>query len=312
MQICNVRVFTLKYFVSSQTPEGYFYSCDKICILGKFNFFEIDIFSAELSNFLLSRFSRTLAADLSLPFGSSNAILDYKYNQRFGVGEYRNNLNISLSNGGSFYFGYYHNSNRDNSFTWKIEINPNKCLPCDDFFDFLHFIYSRSVCNRVRISQIDLAIDFPLSRDCFFLEKDRRIYSLVNDGNGNITEYLSRHNSHGFCKLYDKQKESNLDNPLTRFEITLKKFCFADVVSAFPVLRFYDNSQIELNSILPDLGQNDTVFLDLLRLNPEFFKRLTYRKRKLFEPYLNLSCSSYEINKDCYLQLILKINEVFL
>lgn len=301
----------MDYFISSLSSDCV-YSIDKLCILGKFSFTDVKSFSFELSNFLLSRFQATIRDDFSLPFGSENSILDYKHIYRYGIGEYRNNLNILVSNGSSFYFGFFHNSNKNNGFTWKVELNPNKCLPCNDFFDFLHFIYSRSLEKYIRISQIDLAIDFKFPRSSFVLEKDRRVYSLVNDGNGNITEYLSKHNSHGFCKLYDKSKESNLNYALTRFEITLKRLDVQSVVNTFPVLRVFDNSQIVFSDLLQELNQNDSVFLDLLRLHPEYLKSLTYRKRKLFEPYLSLCCPVYEFDTACYLDLINKLYEVFL
>lgn len=301
----------LNYFLHERTHEGYVYSCDKICIKGDLNYFDLKSFGRSLSNFLLSSYMADIRDSLNLPW-QKRGLMEYKNFERFGIGEYRYNLNISLTDKSSFYFGFFHNSNGLNKCSWKIELNPNKCLPCDFVMDFIHFVYSNSKPSSIVISQMDIAFDFPLARNCFYLEKDRRISTIINDGFNNTTEYLSKHNSHGFCKLYNKQIESNLKNVLTRFELTLKKFNYKSVLEVFPRLHIYDNSQIQIGESPAELSVNDTVFVELLRLHPEYKKKLTNRKQQKFAPYLDYEAPLFEIDRMCYENLLLKIKEVFL
>lgn len=301
----------LNYFLYERTDEGFIYSCDKICIKGDLNYFDLKSFGRSLSNFLLSSYMEDISDSLKLPW-QKRGLMEYKNSERFGIGEYRFNLSISLSDKSSFYFGYMHNSNSLNKCSWKIELNPNKCLPCDFVMDFIHFVYSNSKESSIVISQMDIAFDFELPRNSFYLEKDRRISTIINDGFNNTTEYLSKHNSHGFCKLYNKQVESNLDYVLTRFEITLKKFDYKSVLEVFPRLHIYDETQIQFDDVPSELSVNDSVFVELLRLHPEYKKKLTSRKQQKFAPYLDYEAPLFEIDRMCYENLLLKIKEVFL
>ncbi len=302
----------LKYFLSEMTSEGYIYSCDKICIKGKLNFFEVSTFTRSLSDFLYFNYCSEISDCISLPW-SPKGLLEYKHAERYGIGDYRYNLNMVLTDNSSFYFGYLHNSQKNGIVYWKIEMNPNKIMPCAFVSSFISFVYSCSVFSSIKISQLDIAFDFPLDRSSFYLEKDKRISTIVNDGNNNITEYLSKHNSNGFCKLYNKTIESHLDYVLTRFEITLKdNFYYSSLCSVLPKLHIYDKSQINFSEIPVELSQNDAVFVDLLRLHPDFKKRLTFRKQLKFSPYLDFQAPLFVVDRVLYDHLIFKIKEVFL
>lgn len=301
----------LNYFLHERTHEGIVYSCDKICIKGELNYSDIKSFGRSLSDFLLQHYMFDIRDTLSLPW-QKKSLKDYKCFERYGIGEYRYNLNISLTDSSSFYFGYQHNSNSINNCSWKIELNPNKCLPCEFIVDFLTFVYSFSKVSSIEISQMDIAFDFELPRSCFYLEKDRRISTVINDGFNNTTEYLSKHNSHGFCKLYNKQIESNLDYQLTRFEITLKKYDYQSVCDVLPKLHIYDKKQITIDEVPSELSINDSVFVELLRLHPEYKKKLTSRKQQKFAPYLDYEAPLFIIDKSTYEKLYYKIKEFFI
>ncbi len=298
----------MKYFIFEKTKEGYIYSCDKICILGKVDFNNLNSFGLEISKFFLSSLVSPKDSD-AFPWPTVQ-LLDYYNYPKFGRGEYRNNLSVKLSNNSSFYFAYSHNSDNKNNCSFKLELNPNKCLPCDFVSNLLLFLRSRS--QAFRISQIDLAIDFPFNRKSFNLAKDKRIYTQINDGENNITEYLSKHNSHGFTKLYNKTVESKLDYDLTRLEITLKEFDVVEVSRVFPIVRFADFSQIKLNECLPKLSQNDEVLLELIRMHSDYFNKLSRRKKTLLKPYLNYDKPIYQFNADVYLKLFNKVKEFFI
>lgn len=300
----------MHYFIFEKTLDDVVYSCDKICLMGKIEFSCIDSFPSELSNLLLGSYASASQEGSYYPF-EIRTLKDYSFYERLSVSQYRNNFNIVLSDDSSFYFAYRHNSSNGDKVAWKIELNPNKCLPCDFVERFINFVVSRSKPSSVHFSQMDIAIDFPIERVNFYLNKDRRISTVVNDGYDNTTEYLSKHNEHGFVKLYNKQIESKLEHPLTRLEITLKKFTYNDFVSVFPVLHVYFNSQINFNNILEPLSQNDEVFVSLLRLHPEYYKKLSYRKQKRFEPYLNVQSPMYEPDIYAYQNLIDKVCDYF-
>lgn len=301
----------LNYYLHERTKEDYIYSCDKICIKGKLEFININSFGRSLSDFLLFGFGKSISDDMTYPW-SVKSLKDYKCYEKYGMSDFHYNLNITLTDDSSFYFAYQHNSQKLNECSWKIELNPNKCLPCDFVLDFIHHVYSFSKQSSIEISQMDVAIDFPLERSCFYLEKDKRISTIINDGYNNTTEYLSKHNNHGFCKLYNKTSESKLSEIVTRFEITLKKFDYKSVSDVFPNLHIYDNSQITMDENLSELSQNDMVFVELLRLHPEYKKKLTSRKQNKFEAYLNYEAPLYLLDRDCYHNLINSIRGVFL
>lgn len=301
----------MNYYLFEKSPEGYIYSCDKLSLIGKLHYLENDTFASEISDFLLLKYSSAISDTNALPW-DFNQLSDYAHYERIGKSEFRHNISIKLSNGSSFYFGFAHNSSLSNSKTWKMELNPNKCLPCEFVIDFINFVVGRSKLSSIRISQMDLAIDFPLSRNSFYLVRDKRRSTVVNDGSDNITEYLSKHNSHGFVKLYNKRIESKLDYDLTRLEITLKEFDLKSVLSVFPKVHVYDMSQITIDEVREPLTVNDTVFLELLRMHPEYLKKLTYRKQQTFNPYLNFDAPLYQLNADCYLRLYENIKAVFL
>lgn len=299
----------LNYFLSEKSFDNVIYSIDKVCVMGYLEWRFIETFSDNLSVALLTDFG--LSQELSFPW-LERYCKDYKTYYRYGVGEYKNNIQFTLSDDSSFYLGYKHNSNKINECSWKIELNPNKCLPCEFVYKLLRFFITRSKCKTVRISQCDLCIDFPLARKNFYLEKDKRIYSTCNDGADNITEYLSRHNNHGFCKLYNKTVEADLDYDLTRFEITLKEFDLQNVCSVFPRLHYYDNSQIKFSDTLPKLSQNDEIFVELLRLHPDKVQYLTRPAKRKFKPYIELSAKVYKLDVEAYQKLIERMKVYFI
>ena len=300
----------MNYFLSCKTKEGYIYSCDKICIVGKIAYeFSFD-FGLDLDKFLWLRYLRGQEESTKRPWDYIE-FGDYVQYLKFGYSEFRNNYTLKLSNGSTFWFGCYHNSDKGQKVSWKLELNPNKCLPCDFVFEFLRFLHSHSSLSSFIMTQFDLAIDFPFTRSSSYLDKDMRTHSIINSGDDNITEYLSKHNQHGFVKLYNKTKESNLKYELTRLEITLKEFYINDVLKVFPKIHIADNSQISFDDKLSDLSDNDKVFVELLRLHPHYFDKLTYRKRQKFAPYVSFGSPLYELDVITYEALLKQIKKVF-
>lgn len=301
----------MHYFLSETAADGSVYSCDKLCILGKVDYLNLDTFSNELSMFLIRSEIGQGCDELSFPFGFKG-LVNSVYYERFGGRYYRNNFELKLSDGSSFYFGYKHNSQigKVNDVSWKIELNPNKCLPCDFVDSFIKFVFARSKPISIRISQLDIAIDINVERSFVYLQKDRRVYTRIDYGSDNITEYLSKHNEHGFVKLYNKSKESKLDYLLTRLEITLKDFSLSAFQKVFPVVHIY-NEQVTFSENSSSLSHNDEIFVELLRLHPDCFNRLTSRKKLKFKPYIEDSAPILKPDLNVYVNLIEGVRDKF-
>lgn len=96
----------------------------------------------------------------------------------------------------------------------QIDINPNKHFQKDSFKQILAFIHE--YCSDGHLEKYDYAIDIekPLSDiQIFGSRKEKGLYK--------GTRYYGQRNKHGYCKIYDKQKEQKLDNVLSRVEHTL-------------------------------------------------------------------------------------------
>lgn len=85
----------------------------------------------------------------------------------------------------------------------------------------LAYLNGNSRPQFTEIKRFDLAVDIPVEREKARLMKDGRVYSERRHGK-DWTEYLGAQASHiGRVKLYNKQSEAGLTEPLTRLEITL-------------------------------------------------------------------------------------------
>ena len=99
----------------------------------------------------------------------------------------------------------------------RLEFNPNKVYEEDNLIDDIIRLLNALKPSEVAVKRLDYAIDIPVPlEDVVVLQsrKDKRYYK--------GTVYLGKRMTHNAIKIYDKQKEQNLDTPLTRFEITCK------------------------------------------------------------------------------------------
>lgn len=178
-----------------------------------------------------------------------------------------------------------------------LEFNPNKVVNYDAFLHFYaNFFFYVTSCV---LKRWDLAVDITAPRERCRMEKDQRSYSYLN--NRGVTEYLGQRSSPWRCKLYDKQRESGLDVPLTRFEMTIDGFApYHAVVDHFPKVYVFGYSDNELA-----LGLNETqlVLCELLSQSLDmdwYFKRLGRKTRQKLEPYLYRKQDMLKLDKDVY------------
>lgn len=183
----------------------------------------------------------------------------------------------------SFSIGLDLGRNNEDKHNGFIEFNPNKChnnKAFEEFWDtFRVFTVTRA------LIRYDVAIDIPVRRGLVKLIKDgKKMYQLIEKDDG-ITEYQGQRSHGGFVKVYDKTKESNLEENITRVEITLEKN--TDIEKAFPKVHIMDE-QMSL-SLDDNFTSTERVLISLLKNCDEpmyYYKQLSYRFRKRIEPYL--------------------------
>lgn len=190
---------------------------------------------------------------------------DLKHWQNFKIGTFRENFTINFKDGESFWIGMGHNQAKTNWGRVRLDFNPNKVALHNAFRKILDFLNTYSREMHTRIPRFDLAIDLPVLRENVFLVKDRRVYEERRHGL-EYTQYLGKMSHVGRVKLYNKQIESKLSQPLTRLELTLDPYekyedinmptvyFIKDLQMTFDDLKLNDTERFVLNSLLQGVG----------------------------------------------------------
>lgn len=254
---------------------------------------------------------------------------------------YRNLLVVSdMDSKHSISFGLQFNDLSKVTNDCFIEFNPNKTL--DEYGTglaqvFLDYIKRYSI--GLELVRYDLAIDIPIDRQFVSLNKDMRKYSklwcsdiensytqILQDMDNkkisykievkskdlsNCTEYLGQRNISGFVKLYNKQIESNLNNLLTRLEITMDTLNYSDFEKNLPNVKvFKDISSEDISS----LNDTERVLLKLLQQNSNCDLYLKQLGRKMQDKLKKILYANYSIvdriTKENYFQLVSNISEI--
>ncbi len=130
-----------------------------------------------------------------------------------------------------------------------LDFNPNK-VPEEWYSNILCLL--RDGALSCEISRYDVAFDFPMDRgEVTLIPNDRQSYKQFKESSKGTTEYQGERSHHAAMKLYDKTKESGLDVPVTRCEITVDGSFCGSLKKLFPTLTTYRNLQL------------DTAFADL-------------------------------------------------
>lgn len=193
----------MEYFLSKTDSSGYTYSIDNV-VLEYIIKFHTDFTSyfhdlVEKHNLKDEYWER-----LNCPYCSKYQF----YNNHF-----------HLCNGIYIMVGRY-STKSEISGTWdiypilKLEINPNKHAKKPIFNDLLRFLKENT--GDCTLKRYDFCIDIPLKlRDIevFGSKKEKGLYK--------GTRYFGQRNKDGYLKIYDKGKEQEIDDDLTRIEYTL-------------------------------------------------------------------------------------------
>lgn len=291
----------MRYYVSFVDSLKYCYSVDKLVVHGSFLYDCWDEFSARL-RLLLIRFT----CYEEMPFSVS--LFRDTYYHSFKKLTYSNNFKFELCQGSdtfSFWLGAHFQSYDKTLNTWKLELNPNKCMPCE----FVSELYAllRFYSKQVDVAEFDIAVDMPFSRDSFFLVKDKRKYQCVVNSSVDKTEYLGSRHKHGFCKLYNKQKESKLDCPLTRFEISCTSLHLCDIVDSLPCIYFL-SGQIGLVDV--SLNDTDKFILKTLILDPSRLSELGRKKCSKMREALKCVFVPVSFDSVCFSRLLASLSDL--
>jgi len=218
-----------------------------------------------------------------------------------GVGKYKYLWSITCKNTTItvlYCFNGYTNK-ADDKRRVVLEFNPNK-LEYDDFTEIHNVIRCLVDLTVVRC---DLAIDIPVPRQFANLIKDQRNYEYHDYNVNGITEYLGSRNNTNYVKLYDKQKESGLEEPLTRLEYTCKPSLidFQKVKAKVIVER----DQLEIETMEYDgFSKSQLATLKILQgldvhTRVKALKQFSYRNRKKYSPYVLADTYELKIDTKC-------------
>lgn len=295
----------MRYYRSFVDKFDYCYSVDKLVLHGTFLYSCFDEFSARLNTLLI----KYVCYD-EMPFSFS--LFRDTYYQSLKKLTYLNNFKFELCKKtqvglekSSFWLGTHFQSYDKTLDTWKLELNPNKCMPCDfvsGLFALLRF-YSKFV----EVGEYDIAVDFPFSRDLLYLVKDKRKYQTIFNSAVDKTEYLGSRHEHGFCKLYNKQKESKLDFPLTRFEITCTRLKASAVVDSLPTIYIQRD---QLSMVDMKLTDTDMFILKTLISEPSRLSELGRDKRSKMREALKCAFTVAVFDFSCISRLVSVLSDL--
>ncbi len=276
----------ISYYISGLSSDNVTYSIDKLILD-----FKLKMYSGEeyASDFLLF-----LSLDLDLQF---------EHWETRKIGTFRQQFDFQCLDNNSFWVGVGLNTTGRIQNRVRLEFNPNK-VGCDPSFV--------RVFNRLRVLSVgpprfvrlDLALDVPVLRENIFLLKDRRLYEEYWLSKSNRTQYLGERNKPGRCKLYNKQLESGLSQPLSRFEITLdgERLSPLDVLAIWPKVVIVDD--LRLAFTFEFLSELDKFIVSVLLDNPNLLSQLDWKNKKKFGRILDQYTRTLAFDSALYRKII--------
>jgi len=254
----------ISYYLKSCSQDNVTYSIDKLLLD-----FKLKMYSGEeyASDFLLF-----LSIDLDLQF---------EHWETRKIGTFRHQFDFQCESGSSFWVGVGLNTAGRVGNRVRLEFNPNKVGRDLSFVRVFNRLLVLSV-GPPQFVRLDLAVDVPVLRENIFLLKDRRLYEEYQLSLSNRTQYLGERNKPGRCKLYNKQIESDLSYPLSRFEITLdgERLSSSEVLAIWPKVVIVDDLRLTFDTL--SLSDIDRFIVAVLLADPNMLTELGKRNRKKF------------------------------
>ena len=262
-----------------------YYSIDKLKII----IYGIKI---EVVNLILKKLSCIIDKDLI--YYESKAIVkcyhNFSYNGIYlGI---ENNLNKKFEK-------YYKNV--------VIEFNPNK-TKLSSFPINLQILFEDI--RKIEVMCVDVAVDVEVPIQNLLILKRHENQRLNILCHASVeTYYLGGFNENGFCRIYDKAKESKLNYPLTRIEMHIKKLGF---------FGYFDQQIAELNTpniyiIKNDLeisATNKVLILACYQM-PYLLSMLEKRRKNQIKELIRSNLEKVEIDKESINKICYNIREIF-
>lgn len=251
----------LLYRDEVQAADGATYSCDKVQLCFRLRMGEC----------------QTLLDALA-----AQGWFEFEHWTSYRSGTYRNQFRILSGDGARSYWlgvglAVYGKSRLADA--CKLEYNPNKVGGERSLLWLLRCLWQRArLVEPCTIKQWDLACDWPHPREWYSLRKDARLYEEHRRSSTDRTQYVGARNAPGRCKLYNKQAESDLADPLTRLEITVPGLARAPQVAAmWPVV--YRLQDVQGSAEIAALNDTDRFIFATLLDAPDRLNELGRRKR---------------------------------
>lgn len=221
-------------------------------------------------------------------------------------GTFREQFSIQMQDNTSFWLGVALNGKTTEWGRCRLDFNPNKVANHSVFQKLLRFLIENTRRINRTIKRFDLAVDIPACRfDCFLI-KDSRAYSERRHGQ-EWTQYLGAKSSTvGRVKLYNKQAESKLPEPLTRLEITLDPTLPYNTIQ-WPKVYVLDTPQL----CLSEMKATDTERFILNALLQGFgsLNDLGRRTRAKMEDIMSLYVTPIKIGQQDYKNILKQLSE---
>ena len=185
-----------------------------------------------------------------------------------------------------------------------LEVNPNKHHEKESFKEILNFI--KENCTSGYMVRYDYAIDIPLPPDKVQVFKTRK-----ETGKYKNTRFFGQRNQHGYCRIYDKAKEQEIDGDLTRVEhvlvagkkISLEEFCYmvSDEKQDLSGLTSVKKALVMMALQIKAMGGDYTEALNVI-------ERQTRYK---IEPYLTGGYKKYDYDLSILEKLLAEMRKLF-
>ena len=191
----------------------------------------------------------------------------------------------------------------------RLEINPNKHANKPIFHDVMKVL--NEYCYDFYMNRYDYAIDIPVAPDdvqVFGSNKEKGLYK--------GTRYYGQRNKNGFCRIYDKHKEQNLDTPLTRVEHV---FSLTKATKNISFEKIYVKDNISADIENEKISKTDSVILELCTLASangleyeSIIDKLPFRKKKFIKSQINQhGYKLLEFNQEVHDRLLEMVREYF-
>jgi hypothetical protein len=182
----------------------------------------------------------------------------------------------------------------------KLEVNLNKHHDKAVMDKIRDFIADETAEGDLR--RYDFAVDIPAKMENVKIFKSRKEKGLYKG-----TVYRGQRNKHGYTKIYDKQVEQGLSDPLTRVEYTFatdKQRTYEDIYVFTAVKNEQNIDDLDVRPSVKSFVKMVNILNMLGYETEEYMDSLNYRTRLKVEPYVTGCYSKVDYDEQLLDQLL--------